>query len=64
MAALSTIVVSAASPAGATITFNAAAIDVNSCSLAQLKQVVDKLMMTTVGRSSDTGCTVTLPAGF
>lgn len=43
MAALTTIAVTARTPKSATITFNAAAIDMNGTQIAQLASVLQKL---------------------
>lgn len=43
MAALTTVAVTNRSPKGATITFNAAAIDMNGTQVAQLLAVLNKL---------------------
>lgn len=44
MAALTTVAVTNRSPKGATITFNAAAIDCNGTQLKQLEAVIKRLM--------------------
>jgi hypothetical protein len=65
MAALTTIAVTNVAPGSATITFNAASIDVNAQQIAQLATVVNKLMVSSqLGKPSDTGAVVTIPANF
>lgn len=64
MATFSTAVVSARTTSGCTITFNAAAIDVNAASLKQLYKVFQILLADTANNegSGGTGGTITLGA--
>jgi hypothetical protein len=60
MAALSSIAVTNRSPKGATITFNAAAIDVTGYQFAQLAGVINKLLVECQDdMPTDTGATIT-----
>lgn len=59
MAALTSIAVTNRAPKGATITFNAAAIDCTGYQLKQLQSVVNKLVAECAAEmSTDTGATV------
>lgn len=49
MATFSTAAVTARTTSGCTITFNAAAIDVNAASIRQLYYMFEKLLMDTAG---------------
>ena len=60
MAALTSIAVTNRAPKGATITFNAAAIDVTGTQLKQLESIIRKLMTEcSSDMPTDTSATVT-----
>lgn len=60
MAALTSIAVTSRTPKSATITFNAAAIDVTGYQLTQLAGVINKLLVECQDNMpTDTGATVT-----
>lgn len=67
MALLTTIAVTNAQPRGCTLTLSGAAVDLTETTIAQLKQVLDKISASCAvspPAGADTPATVTLPAGF
>lgn len=65
MAAFTSAAVTARTTSGCTITFNAAALDCTTAQLRQLQQLINRLLMDTVGtESDDTSATITISAAL